>query len=228
MTPQYLRVKNWEKFQHYKNRRPVWIKYHVELLNDYELTSLDYVTQLLYDRLLLVAALTDNSVPFDIGYISRNVAIDHKLVAVGVEKLRVAGFIVTSERKRSASKSIAKRSALACLETEAEKRQRNKDPKDLGEVMDLLPVLSGVPTEQPHHLGAGRDEAFALLLSRVVGGDNATPKVLWGLCKKLPSERIEGVAAKFSRRFVKPGIAVNALKEAVADYDRAIRMEAAS
>ena len=36
----YLRVKNWEKFQHYKDRTPPWIKLYRDLLNDYEFSCL--------------------------------------------------------------------------------------------------------------------------------------------------------------------------------------------
>lgn len=35
-----VRVKNWGKFQHYKNRRPPWIKFHVETLDDRAIMSL--------------------------------------------------------------------------------------------------------------------------------------------------------------------------------------------
>jgi hypothetical protein len=35
IRPTYLRVKNWTKFQHYRDRRPVWIKFHWrDLKND--------------------------------------------------------------------------------------------------------------------------------------------------------------------------------------------------
>jgi hypothetical protein len=30
-----LRVKNWAEFQHYRSRRPPWIKLHRGLLDDY-------------------------------------------------------------------------------------------------------------------------------------------------------------------------------------------------
>lgn len=35
-----LRIKNWEKFQHFKNRRPPWIKLYRDLLDDIEWHSL--------------------------------------------------------------------------------------------------------------------------------------------------------------------------------------------
>lgn len=129
----YLRVHNWEKFQHYKDRRPIWIKYHVELLDDYEVTNLDYVTQLLYDRLLLLAARTDNNVPNDHAYVSRMVSIEEPLVAEGISKLLEQGFLVLSDRKRAASKEIARRSGVAItekrrVETDTEKRRTPPNP----------------------------------------------------------------------------------------------------
>ena len=30
------RVKNWEKFQHYRDRNPPWIRFYVEVLDDYK------------------------------------------------------------------------------------------------------------------------------------------------------------------------------------------------
>jgi len=35
-----MRVKNWEKFQHYKNRKPPWIRLYRDLLNDPEFVDL--------------------------------------------------------------------------------------------------------------------------------------------------------------------------------------------
>lgn len=35
-----MKVKNWEKFQHFKDRRPVWIKLYRELLDDYDINML--------------------------------------------------------------------------------------------------------------------------------------------------------------------------------------------
>ena len=42
MTSQvrYFRIKNFERFQHYKNRRPLWIKFYNSLLTDLEFNAL--------------------------------------------------------------------------------------------------------------------------------------------------------------------------------------------
>lgn len=127
MKPQYLRVKNWEKFQHYKDRRPPWIKFHVELLDDHGLSALPLTAQLVYDRLLLWAAKTDNNIEHDPLWLSGKINIPPDVIQEGIETLVVAGFLAIAGRKRHASKAIAKRSGdasepptSATSETEAE------------------------------------------------------------------------------------------------------------
>lgn len=133
----YLAVKNYERFQHYKDRRPPWIKYHVSLLDDYELCHMSYGAQLVYDRLLLIAARTDNNIPNDPEHISRDVRIDTETVTDALQNLLDAGFLVVSERKRAASKAIARRKQNAEPETETETEteadtETEKNAADLG------------------------------------------------------------------------------------------------
>lgn len=51
MTP-----KNWATFQHYKDRRPAWIKLHRALLDDYAFGCLPVASQALAPRLWLLAS----------------------------------------------------------------------------------------------------------------------------------------------------------------------------
>lgn len=144
MRPQYLRVRNWEKFQHYKDRRPPWIKYHVELLDDYELTHMEYATQLVYDRLLLLAARTDNNIPHDPEHIGRQVSIKSDTITSALQTLLDAGFLTLAESKRAASKAIARRKHDAIPRAlardrgreEAEAEAETETEKDIG-VHDL-------------------------------------------------------------------------------------------
>ena len=129
LRPQYLRVRNWEKFQHYKNRRPPWIKLHIELLDDYDLLKLPPVAQLVYDRMLLLAAVTDNNVSNDHAWIAGKLGLTVRQVSAAVESLCSAGFLVVHGRKRPASKAIAKgkQSALSEAEEETETKTEKKD-----------------------------------------------------------------------------------------------------
>lgn len=126
VRPQYLRVRSWEKYQHYKDRRPPWIKYHVEMLDDYELTHLPYVTQLLFDRLLLLAARTDNNIPHDPEWVATQTHIAQALVRKSLETLVTAKFLTVSDGKRAASTALAKRKPAASPRALARGRGREE------------------------------------------------------------------------------------------------------
>jgi hypothetical protein len=58
-----LKVKNWEKFQHYKGVETLkWIKLHCDLLNNFEFESLDELTQLHLIKLWLLAARNNGQI----------------------------------------------------------------------------------------------------------------------------------------------------------------------
>lgn len=57
----YLRVKNWDKYQGHKYRRPAWIKFHARLLKDAEFCAMSDGAKLTAHQLwLLVAAEGDD------------------------------------------------------------------------------------------------------------------------------------------------------------------------
>ena len=123
--PRFLRVANYERFQHYKDRRPIWIKLHVAMLDSYEITKLDPSTRLLALMLLLVAATHDNNIPYDPGYIAGKVAMDERTVAKCLFTLLSERFLLLSTRRHSASKTLARRSKSASPEqSRAEKRRK--------------------------------------------------------------------------------------------------------
>lgn len=152
----WLRVKNWERFQHYKDRRPPWIKFHVELLDDHELEQCSCEVRLTYCLLLLVAARTDNNIPSDLQYISRQVALPQTLLAGAVETLVDKGFLINSERKRDASKMLARRKQNAMP------RQRREETEKNG---------------RAHARGNGKGQTFALR-TMILNGALTDPELL--------------------------------------------------
>ena len=50
------RPRNWEKFQHYKNRKPPWIKLHHDLIDDREYQRLPIASRALAPQLWLMAS----------------------------------------------------------------------------------------------------------------------------------------------------------------------------
>ena len=93
----YLRVRNWERYQHYKDRKPPWIKFYVEMLDEeaHALTDRQF-GQL--TKLFLLAARRDNAIPNDPAVIAQ-------MIGTPVEELELDAllkkrYLVTSRTKR--------------------------------------------------------------------------------------------------------------------------------
>lgn len=66
-----FKIKNWEKFQHYKDRNPPWIKLHVALLSSEDWVTLDDASRLLAVVCMVVAAKDEGHIPDNAAYIQR-------------------------------------------------------------------------------------------------------------------------------------------------------------
>src|SRR5260370_32392600 len=62
---QFLQVKNLWKYQHYKTRRPPWIKLYQSLLDDYAFNKLPDATKFHFVGILLLASRLDNCLQAD-------------------------------------------------------------------------------------------------------------------------------------------------------------------
>jgi len=62
----YLKVKNWEEYQHYKDRNPPWIKLHVRILKDRQFISLSRASRGLLMQLWILASEDEGRVPYDL------------------------------------------------------------------------------------------------------------------------------------------------------------------
>lgn len=58
-----LRVKNWHKFQHFKDRRPLWVKLYRDLLDDIEWHELDPVAAKALVMIWLIASESEGALP---------------------------------------------------------------------------------------------------------------------------------------------------------------------
>lgn len=80
-----LRIPKWRDFQHYKDRRPVWIKAHTELLLDDEWHELADASKAHLFGLWLLAASYDGKIPFKPTWITKQIgagdAIDWRELA---------------------------------------------------------------------------------------------------------------------------------------------------
>lgn len=94
----YLQLRNWRRFQHYRDRRPPWVKLYVELLDDDVMTGLPAPTQLLAIKLLLLAARMDNLIPNDPRRIAGWTLMRRRDVTVGLAQLHRSDYIEVISR----------------------------------------------------------------------------------------------------------------------------------
>ena len=114
---EYLKIKNWEEYQHYKDRCPPWIKLHVKILNDRAFSLLSRASKCLQMLLWILASETDGIIKNDINDIRfrlRDETIEESEINLLIEK----GFLLPENNGR---KHLL---ADACLETETETEKR--------------------------------------------------------------------------------------------------------
>ena len=122
-------VKNFERFQHYKDRSPPWIKLYNELLDDYSFGLLPDASKLHLVAIWLLASRSNNRIPHDPGWIAKRISATEK---VDLELLRTSGFIEVQD----AGGAQAARKPDADPERESETDAETEDssgPPDVGD-----------------------------------------------------------------------------------------------
>ncbi len=87
----YLNVVNWEKYQHYKDRNPPWIKLHQSLLDNYDFQCLQDASKLHLILIWVLASRHNNRIPFDEPWLSQKMGLQKTLK---LQPLIDAGFLV--------------------------------------------------------------------------------------------------------------------------------------
>lgn len=115
----HLRIRNLEKYQHYRDRNPPWVKLHRDLLENYEFEQLPDATKAHALLLLLLAARIGNVIPIDPLWIGRKIGARSP---IDLSQLLKAGFLEVSgaDCKRVASDLLAERVQVAMPEGEGE------------------------------------------------------------------------------------------------------------
>ena len=123
-------VKNFSKFQHYKDRTPPWIKLYNELLDDYTFTCLQDASKLHLILIWLLASRSNNKIPFDAEWIGKKISATEK---VDLQELLDSGLIILN---KDASKVLATRKQHARPEREREgEREKEVEREVEGESM---------------------------------------------------------------------------------------------
>ena len=88
-----LRIRNWTKYQHYKAKRPAWVKWYRETTNNLGWLGMGDEGKLLLPYLLLVAAETENQIPDDPEILSLRLRLKPSTVRKGIDSMLNSGFL---------------------------------------------------------------------------------------------------------------------------------------
>ena len=113
-------IKNFEKFQHYKDRSPPWIKLYNALLEDYDFGALPDASKAHLIAIWLLASRSGNKIPYDPKWVAGHI---NATEAVDLELFIEAGFIKLNHQvnglEQNASNLLATRLTRERAEREA-------------------------------------------------------------------------------------------------------------
>lgn len=136
-----LKPKGWEKFQHYKDRCPPWIKLHRDLLVDREFMCLPVASKALAPMLWLLASEAKDAV-FDASLeeLQFRLHISRKDYEDGLKPLIDKGFFIVASEMLAECLQVA----IPERETEREKETEKKQKSNRG---SRLPVDFVLPKD---------------------------------------------------------------------------------
>jgi hypothetical protein len=127
------RVKNWERFQHYKNRNPPWVRLYVEIIEMYDVTGapkkfylLPDAAKLTFVALVCLASKRDGIIPtLDAGWLQAELGIKtvdtQALIDAGyLTPINIASDSASMVASNPARKTLAGLSRHCAPETETE------------------------------------------------------------------------------------------------------------
>lgn len=117
----YFKVKNWDDFQHYKDRNPPWIKLHNHLLDDYDFECLGDAAKGHLLCIWMLASRTKNLMPFDVNWISKKIGSSSK---VNLKLLLESGFLVM---EHDASTMLQDGEQVATVSVPSEEKSRGEE-----------------------------------------------------------------------------------------------------
>ncbi len=93
----YLKVKNLDHYQHYKDRDPKWIKLYYSILDDEVFMVLTEIERCRYMTCLIIASRTENKIPHDPVYLKKVMRLDK---SPDLSRLISLGFLIPCDESR--------------------------------------------------------------------------------------------------------------------------------
>lgn len=148
---QFIRVKNWEKFQHYKDRSAPWIKLYRDMMDSAFWVMGSDASKLLATCTMLLAVRNDNKIPLDEAYIQR---VCHLGKAPDFSELLKYEFIEFINENGECLQDAS--TALAMCTPEKNREEERREDSMSGKP-DALPPVSEKPKNGTHYNPQARE-----------------------------------------------------------------------
>lgn len=158
-----ISLNGWEKFQHYRDRDPPWVKLYRDLLTSESWVLGTDISRLFQVASVLLAARYGNKIPFDWKLVRKVASLEctPEQFAQAVAHLRRYDYLeihevreVSNDVEQSASTLLAKCSSER--EAEGEKRQRREDRRTTRAVAVEPEGFAEIRQEYPKRAGGQR------------------------------------------------------------------------
>lgn len=146
-----IQIKNWDKYQSYKDRRPPWIRFHRTILDDYHFQMMNDSCRALLPMLWLLACENDDPTSGMIEIANEEIAfrLRQKLdkMEATINQLEVAGFIT---RNGIVTESLRNRYETVPPETEVRGQRQSSEVESEADISsDLNPCAVPIVTPPP-------------------------------------------------------------------------------
>jgi hypothetical protein len=126
----WLKVKNWEKHQHYKHRSPPWIKVHGALFDDLEFSCLQDASKLSLLCIWVLARQYDGKIPANPEWIRKRAGLDG---TVDLKPLLDNGFLIPLADCAQDASNLSHKERRGEESTEESTEERRGPPADESE-----------------------------------------------------------------------------------------------
>ena len=114
-------IKNFEKFQHYKDRSPPWIKLYNDLLENYEFGALPDASKAHLIAIWLLASRSANKIPYDARWVAGHI---NATEPVDLKSLIDAGFIKINQSINGSEQNASNLLATRLTREREEREER--------------------------------------------------------------------------------------------------------
>ncbi len=121
----YIRVRNFEQLQHYKDRDPPWIKLYYRMLDEYAFARLPDAGKWHLIGIFLLASRCGNRIAADAKWVGKKIGAS---TVVDLAALETAGFLEPADDAPAACKQPASPETEAETETETKVLSAGADP----------------------------------------------------------------------------------------------------